>query len=104
MRFLTYPAEHSRTSRCVGVEDSHHRTDRGVERGSAVEPKPPEPDQNRTQENQCRVVRLPAALVLGVLPALAEDEGVRKGGPARGNVNWTTASEIERGELVRRPC
>lgn len=45
---LTYPAEDSRASRCVGVEDGHHGTDRGVEGRASIEPEPAEPDQYRS--------------------------------------------------------
>lgn len=74
----SYPS--NGTSRCggVGVERGQHGPDRGIQSRSAVKSEPTEPDQDGSEEDQGRVVRLAVALVLGVLLALAKHQGISK--------------------------
>ena len=74
------PAQYAKASGSVGVEYSHHRSDRSVEGRSTVEAEPSEPDEAGTDEDEGGIVGLVVDLVAFV-GALAEDEGVCEGRP-----------------------
>jgi len=84
----------------VGVEGGIHGADGAIERRTAVEAKPAEPDETSAEEDEGRVVRLVVHGVLALLDALAEDQGVCQCRPARGDVHGATAGIVERREFV----
>lgn len=67
--------------------------------GTHIETKPSEPDQDGSQKDQGRVVRLPMSRLAVVLP-FAENERVGQGRPSRGDVNGTASREVQRGQVV----
>lgn len=115
-----YPAQHAAARRGVGVECRIHGTNGRVQRGAAVESclvsacvpaststslfpsltEPAEPDQDRSEEDQGRVVRL--LLGLGAdTPSLAQNERVCQTSPSRRDVHGSTSSKVERGQRVQ---
>ena len=96
-----HPRDAARRRGGVGVERGEHGADGPVQGGAAVEAEPAEVDQRRAQEGEGDVVT--ACTARGFLAralALAEDEGVRQCGPARGDVHGTAAGEVETGQVV----
>lgn len=84
------PAEDAEGGGGVGVEGGQHGADGAVQRGTAVETEPSEPDEDGADEDESGVVSAAVDLVaLG--EALAEDEGVCKCRPAGGDVDRSTS-------------
>ena len=92
------PAEGTEGGGGVGVESREHGADGSIERTAAVEAEPPEPDEDGTDEDQGGVMGFSVDLVT-LVQALAKDHGVSKGGPAGCDVDGTTTSKVERGEV-----
>lgn len=69
------PAENTRRRRKVGVPDSDHAANTGVESGAAIEPEPSKPDQDRSKEDDSDIVRF-INVLLAMSCTLAEYEGV----------------------------
>lgn len=85
----------------VGVEGGVHGTHGTVQCRSTVESEPAEPDEAGAEENKRGVVRLAVHGLLATLGPPAENEGVGKRGPARGNVHGTTTGIVERRKVVQ---
>ena len=87
---------HSADARCqIGDHGSHDGAHRRTQRGPGVEAEPPDPQEDRADDDLGDVVRAEVELVGAVAPALAEHEGVRERRRAGGDVHGRAAGEVE---------
>lgn len=80
----------------MGDEAGHDGADVGSEGRATVEAEPADPQEHRAEDDVGDVVwAVGKTIGCAVSGALAEHEGVGKGGGAGGDVDWSSTSEVE---------
>ena len=94
-----HPRDTTDGSREVGDNDSLDSAEVGTESRPAVEPKPTDPEEGGTDNDECRVVGLVGETLGTVSPALTEVESDSERGSTGRNVDGGSTGIVERTEL-----